>query len=328
MNPWTNMARLTVAQAQRFNVAALHFDSARAVRVGNKRFVLQFEPCLAGYPLRLIGTAANQPLTLDVDAAALFTELAPATLAHAGQAAPALLMQAFEDWLGALEGVFGFVFTLSRVEFEPAPDADRYGIALTHLDNGRTAHFAIRCAALDQWLSLCAPPDADTAGLALAQQIMVGVPVCLAGPALPLARLRKLRAGDALLLDKDVYFLRVPLRAGARRLLLTLHGDKVMVDKSLIDDARTPELTSEFIPVDALTFAFDAMLGTLSLSLQELSRLRTGSIVSLQLPVRERAVTLLCQGVPFARGELIDVEDALAVRITSLTRRNRQGAAT
>src|SRR5690349_19879631 len=89
----------------------------------------------------------------------------------------------------------------------------------------------------------------------------------------------------------------------------------------MIDDDRDQlEITSEFIAIDALTFAFDAVLGTVSLSVPELADLRTGSILSLQIPVRERSVTLLCQGVPFARGELIDIDDALGVRITDMTR--------
>jgi type III secretion protein Q len=143
----------------------------------------------------------------------------------------------------------------------------------------------------------------------------------MAGPSFSLARLRKIRPGDALLLDRASYHLRVPLRHGARRILLNLSGEHILVDRPMIDDERDQlEMTSEFIAIDALTFAFDAVLGTVSLSVHELAHLRTGSILSLQIPVRERAVTLLCQGVPFARGELIDIDDALGVRITDMTR--------
>ena len=47
--------------------------------------------------------------------------------------------------------------------------------------------------------------------------------------------------------------------------------------------------------------------------------LRQGSIVAFRLPSRERSVTLLCQGIPFARGELIDIDGSLGVRVTRLT---------
>jgi type III secretion protein Q len=87
----------------------------------------------------------------------------------------------------------------------------------------------------------------------------------------------------------------------------------------MIDDNNpSSEMTSELIPASALTFSFDAVIGTLSFTLDELMRLRPGSVVSLQTPVRQHAVTLLCQGVPFARGELIDIDDALGVRIVDL----------
>ena len=92
-----------------------------------------------------------------------------------------------------------------------------------------------------------------------------------------------------------------------------------MVDQVLNDEATPVEVTSELLPIDALTFAFEAVLGTLSLSVAELAHLRQGSIVAFRLPARKRTVTLLCQGVPFARGELIDIEGSLGVRVTRLT---------
>jgi type III secretion protein Q len=77
-------------------------------------------------------------------------------------------------------------------------------------------------------------------------------------------------------------------------------------------------MTSELVPASALTFSFDAVIGTLALTLDELMCLRPGSIVSLQMPVHRHTIKLLCQGVPFARGELIDIDDALGVRIVDL----------
>ena len=317
MNPWREMERLTLADAERHNIAALHFCTGYPVRVGARRFMLQFEPCRMRYPLRLHATAARQPLVLDLDAQALFPELSAQALGQAGDNAQRLIADSFEDWLCALEGVFGFAIELNRVSFDATPEPGAYGLRVTHPKSGRTARCALRSEAVDHWLRQQPAPAVDAA--ALARQIVVRIPVCLAGPSLALPRLRKIRPGDALLLDGTSYFLRVPLRDGARRILLKFAGEQILIDRPIIDDEKTPpDMTSEFIPIDALTFPFDALLGTLPLSLHELSRLRPGSIVSLQLPVRERAVTLLCQGVPFARGELIDIDDALAVRITSL----------
>jgi type III secretion protein Q len=290
------------------------------VRVGVRRYLLQFETCRTRYPLRLIGTASGHPFTLDCDARALLPELPAHRLPREDAEMRVLVADALEDWLSALEGAFGFSFELQHIAFDAAPPAGIYGMSVTHAQSGRAAHFSFHCEAVDQWLRSNAAPASHESG-ALIRHLRVPVRLCMAGPSFSLARLRKIRPGDALLLDRASYHLRVPLRHGARRILLNLSGEQILVDRPMIDDDRDQlEMTSEFIAIDALTFAFDAVLGTVSLSVQELADLRTGSILSLQIPVRERAVTLLCQGVPFARAELIDIDDALGVRITDMTR--------
>jgi type III secretion protein Q len=320
VNPWIGMQRLTQADAERHNIAALHFGTPYAVSVGVRRYVLQFDACRQRYPLRLAGSTSGHPFALDCDARALLPELPAHPLPRNDAETRAMIADALEDWLSALEGVFGFSFDLQSVSFDAVPPAGAYGMSLTHPQSGRAAHFAFCCEAVDQWFrrNLASIPREFGD---LNRRLLVPVRLCMAGPSLSLARLRKIRPGDALLLDRASYHLRVPLRHGARRILLNLSGEHILVDRPMIDEDRDqPEMTSEFIAIDALTFAFDAVLGTLSLSVHELAHLRTGSILSLQIPVRERAVTLLCQGVPFARGELIDIDDALGVRITDLTR--------
>ncbi|HEY4352968.1 MAG TPA: FliM/FliN family flagellar motor switch protein [Paraburkholderia sp.] len=319
MNPWIGMPRLTQADAERRNIAALHFGAPYAVSVGVRRYVLQFDACRQRYPLRLAGSASGHPFALDCDARALLPELPAHPLPRDDAAARAMIEDALEDWLSALEGAFGFSFELHSVSFDSVPPAGAYGLSLMHPQSGRTAHFSFQCEAVDQWLRRRRTPSSH--GIDdLSRRLRVPVQLCMAAPSLSLSRLRKIRPGDALLLDRASYHLRVPLRHGARRILLNLSGEHILVDRPMIDDDRDqPEMTSEFIAIDALTFAFDAVLGTVSLSVHELAHLRTGSILSLQIPVRERAVTLLCQGVPFGRGELIDIDDALGVRITDMT---------
>lgn len=320
MNPWIGMRRLSQADAERRNVAALHFGAPYAVSVGVRRYELRFDECRQRYPLRLAGSASGHPFALDCDARALLPELPAHPLPRDDAETRAMIEDVLEDWLSALEGAFGFSFELQRVSFDAAPPCGAYGLSLTHVQSGRAAHFSFHCDAVDQWLrSRPAPASHEFSGLR--RHLRVPVQLCMAGPSFSLARLRKIRAGDALLLDRASYHLRVPMRNGTHRILLNLSGEQILVDRAMIDDEKDqPEMTSEFIAIDALTFAFDAVLGTVSLSVHELAHLRTGSILSLQIPMRERAVTLLCQGVPFARGELIDIDDALGVRITDLSR--------
>jgi len=317
MNPFIGLARFTRNDAERLNIAALQFGAPWSVSVGPRRYTLAFEPCRKRYPLRLNGTASGEPFELDLDAGALIPALSARSLAQTGPLAHHLVVDACEDWLCALEGLFGFALEISAVSYDAEPDATAYALALTHVQSGRMASLSFRCETVDQWLRSRTPSPADLR--ALTRQIVVSVPVCIAGPTLSFSRLRNIRAGDALVLDQRLHYLRLPLRDGAQRVLLKYSGDQIMIDRPIVDEQNpAPELTSEFIPIDALNFSFDAMIGSLRLSLFELSRLRTGSLVSLQLSVRERAVTLLCQGVPFARGELVDIDDVLAVRITSL----------
>ncbi|HEY1609345.1 MAG TPA: FliM/FliN family flagellar motor switch protein, partial [Paraburkholderia sp.] len=320
MNPWRDLERISLEHARRHNVAALYFGTAWPVKVGNQGFTLQFEPCRRGYPLRLLGRAAGAPLTLDCDAQALFPELAGQTLTQAGTTAHLLISQAFEDWLCALEGLFGFALDLSGTSFDVSPNPGAYGLALTHDRTHRTAHFALDSEAVDQWMSRQTLPVGQTDELS--RRLSVPVSVCLAGPALTLPRLRRIRPSDALLLDGSSPYLRLPLHHGARRILLKSSGEYMVIDRPMIDAAaeaaEAADMTSELVPTSALSFSFEAVIGTLSLTLDELTRLRSGSIVSLQLPAHRSAVMLLCQGVPFARGELIDIDDALGVRIVDL----------
>jgi len=318
-SPRPPLERISIEHARRQNVAALHFGHARPVRVGHKTFTLQFAPCRPGYPLRLVGRAGGAPLTLDCDAQALFPELAAPTLKAAGENAHRLVEQAFGDWLGALEGVFGFTLELTGASFDVAALPGAYGLALTQARNGRAAHFALDSEAIDQWLQRQPAPAQDVARLS--HRLLVRVCLCHAGPAMTLRRLRRVARGDALLLDRSTLYLRVPLCRGARRISLKPSGEYMVIDQPMTSedpDHASVEMTSELVPASALTFAFDAVVGTLSLTLDELTRLRAGSIVSLRVPVRSNSVLLLCQGVPFARGELIDIDDALGVRIVDL----------
>ncbi|WP_366931907.1 FliM/FliN family flagellar motor switch protein [Paraburkholderia xenovorans] len=154
---------------------------------------------------------------------------------------------------------------------------------------------------------------------ALLSRLYVRLPICLPGPSLSVPRLRRIAAGDALLFDRHSSYLRVPLRMGTCRILLKFTEEYTLIDHVMTDETQPVEMTSELLPIDSITFAFEAVLGTLSLSVAELAHLREGSIVAFRLPARERKVTLLCQGIPFARGELIDIEGALGVRVTRLT---------
>jgi type III secretion protein Q len=317
---WPDLETIALADAQRHNLAIQHFGEPRAVRVGNRSFTLEFEPCRARYPLLLSGVAAEGPFSAACDAGALLPELTPPVIGMRGESAPMHVADALSDWLCALEGLFGFTVDIASVAFEAVPPRGAYGIAVTDVASGRAAHFSFRSPAIDAWLHLRSPPPSSRE--ALLSRLHVRMPVCAAGPSMSLPRLRKIAAGDALLFNRDFCYLRVPLRLGACRILLKFTEEYTLIDQVMNEQPTPVEVTSELLPIDALTFAFDAVLGTLSLSVAELAHLRQGSIVAFRLPARERTVTLLCQGIPFARGELIDIEGSMGVRVTRMTQQD------
>ncbi|WP_454824951.1 FliM/FliN family flagellar motor switch protein [Paraburkholderia xenovorans] len=317
MNLWHDMETVTLSDVERTNLAIRHFGHPHAVSVGARRFTLQFEACRARYPLRVSGVAGQVPFSAACDAGALLPELAPSVIDARGDAALGHVADALNDWLCALEGLFGFTIELTGVAFDGVPEQGAYGLAVTHTASGRAAHFSFLSPAVDAWLQLRAPPVPSRE--ALLSRLYVRLPICLPGPSLSVPRLRRIAAGDALLFDRHSSYLRVPLRMGTCRILLKFTEEYTLIDHVMTDETQPVEMTSELLPIDSITFAFEAVLGTLSLSVAELAHLREGSIVAFRLPARERKVTLLCQGIPFARGELIDIEGALGVRVTRLT---------
>ncbi|KFX60856.1 FliM/FliN family flagellar motor switch protein [Paraburkholderia fungorum] len=317
MTLWPDMETLALEDVERHNLAIRHFGFPLAVQVGARRFTLQFEACRERYPLLLSGVAAQSPFSVACDAGALLPELATPVLGARGDAALTHITDALSDWLCALEGLFGFTFDVNGVAFDALAPTGAYGVAVTHTASGRTAHFSFRSPAVDAWLRQRPPPPVGRE--ALLARLHVRLPVCVSGPSLTLPRLRKIAVGDALLFDRHSCCLRVPMRMGTGRVLLKFTEEHTMIDQVLTEAATPLEVSSELLPIDALTFPFDAVLGTLSLSVAELAHLREGSIVAFRLPTRERKVTLLCQGIPFARGELIDIEGSLGVRVTRLT---------
>ena len=311
MMPWANLERLSRAQARRQNVAAARLGMGWPVSAGRQAYRLELERCRERYPLRLFGQAGGTPLTLDCDAEALFPELARQSLIEAGAAAPVLIGQAFEDWFSALEGVFGFALDLTGTAFDCAPSRGAYGLVLRHERSRRAAHFALDSEAVHRWLERQPVAAGELDG-----SIVVPLPVCVSGPRLTPERTRAIRPGDALLLQRSSWYLRVPLRRGARRLALKTSGETMMVSGPMMDDDAAPGAEDrELVATGAVALSFDAVIGTISLTLDELVHLRSGSVLSLQTPLEDNSVLLLCQGVPFARGELIAIDDALAVRI-------------
>jgi type III secretion protein Q len=117
MSLWPDMETLARADAERHNLAIRHFGRPQAVRVGARRFTLEFEPCRARYPLLVSGTAGQAPFSAACDAGALLPELAQSVIVERGDTALMHVVDALSDWLCALEGLFGFTIDVTTVAF-------------------------------------------------------------------------------------------------------------------------------------------------------------------------------------------------------------------
>ena len=74
--------------------------------------------------------------------------------------------------------------------------------------------------------------------------------------------------------------------------------------------------TNVELPLDALEVELVFESGELSLSIAELARLRSGSVISLGHRVADHVVTVRVNGQIVGRGEFIELGDELAVRLT------------
>jgi type III secretion protein Q len=142
--------------------------------------------------------------------------------------------------------------------------------------------------------------------------------------ALPLRRVRRLRAGDIVL----VPFHRTQAWLGPRCLFeFEIQQEAIIVNA--LYETEDDQLDSEFthrgearlesIELASLPIALDITLCQLSLSLAELAELRVGSVLNLPEQAYRR-VKLQHQGHTLATGELVQIGDTLGVQInTSLS---------
>lgn len=187
--------------------------------------------------------------------------------------------------------------------------ADRHA-AITHLEN--------------------LPPVVGWAGAALTP-VRIGFE--LASIRLRVAALRLLAQGDVLLLPQMTDFSRITLTAGAGRHVVALcqrDGGTLAVqalaggtmtdenaDGAQPDDPETPQAS---IDVDALDVTLTFSIGERTLTLGELQALAPGYVFELGRR-DEGEVRVLSSGTEIARGEIVQIDERLGVRVLSLSPR-------
>lgn len=161
------------------------------------------------------------------------------------------------------------------------------------------------------------------------QEIDVEVSIDVGTTELRLDEWQRVRPGDVVLLDHCLYDPRhakgsAILSLGGRPLfrgrfqeesLQLLEFPHEVLGESMEEEVDNPEPPT--VEIDALPINLTVEVSRLKMTVQELSQLSVGSILTLdQSP--QAGVTLLVNGKRVGRGELVAVGEALGVRIVSL----------
>ena len=199
-------------------------------------------------------------------------------------------------------GVPGEVWPLLGDAGEPAPDADLVALDVTLAD----ILLAVQLRAPAELFARVPPAREVPAWLSTTR---LELPIVLGRCALDRPQLAKLAPRSVITLERPaagaelaVLGGSVGLAAAAGAVVATVATGYVPRDMSLPDDARV-ELTVE--------------LGTTQLSLRQVTELAVGQIVQLGRPLAG-PFELRAAGRVLGRGELVDVDGELAVRIVSL----------
>jgi type III secretion protein Q len=310
MKAWTVLDTLSAAQARDLGTAAALLASNATLVVNKRRFTCALERPRERYPLGLSGTCGGDAFTLHLDAGAADARLSADLLGLANDAL-ARVQAALEPWLDLLEAHAGGEIALHALTPASSPVPGCCALAITDALTQRRAHVALEGAAPARWLAARRAQGAPRAASGVAR-CRVPVRVCLAGPRLALARIRGIATGDVLVLRRDASLL-LPSHAGSLVLRGRVDGNRIMLEESLNETSG-----ASWAPVDAIALPVDAVIATLTLSIAELAALQPGAVLPIPVPADAREVTLLCQGVPFARGEIVQVGEFLGVRVHSV----------
>ncbi|UMR32256.1 type III secretion system cytoplasmic ring protein SctQ [Massilia sp. MB5] len=218
-----------------------------------------------------------------------------------------------------------------------------------HLSLGDGTHMAatIARASPQTWLALLnhGAWNAPGAPLPALAQLPIVLPVRAATHSLPLAALQTLAPGDVILPNAPCFDIHgagslslggrlMQVRYGAPGLLAILSMEMQLNQDSEDggEQARQPvaaqqEAVTEETPAQTATMADDASLdqlplalsfelGMLSLNLGQLRTLAAGAVLQLEQGSAE-SIAIRCSGRELGRGEAVDVDGRLGIRITS-----------
>jgi type III secretion system YscQ/HrcQ family protein len=163
-----------------------------------------------------------------------------------------------------------------------------------------------------EWLRLVVPPPATLPIGPRLAAARIELRVVAGHPRLTRAELAGLAAGDVVLLGDD----RIRLRAGSSGFPAHMDGEALVIDEPFRRETSMGDEANELL--GELPIEVGCELGRVTMSGRELAQLRPGAVVPVGRPLAG-PVDLTVGGRVVARGELVDVEGELGVRVTQVT---------
>ncbi|WP_244122375.1 FliM/FliN family flagellar motor switch protein [Burkholderia latens] len=158
---------------------------------------------------------------------------------------------------------------------------------------------------------------ADVRDAAHVDHVALSLRYVLGYTTLSMARVRRLRCGDAVL----IAMVAPEVRVGDRRLCgISIEGKTMTMSEQVREVRAESQATSiggEGFRVDSLPVKLEFVLQRTELTVAEVGRLRPGTVMPLE-PGVERKVMIYANGGFLAQGELIQVGEQLAIEIQSI----------
>jgi type III secretion protein Q len=333
-------AAVTRTQAAFANALAAA-GPAVALAVGGRSGTLLWEPRAAPFePLVALDlTLDGMPalLLLDSDPVATLLEL-PLAAADLAQLPPgfqaALVAEAVADLLDRVASATGLApdarallpaAQIAQAALLSDPAAAELGWRIVGEDQQTWLRGAVRLSAnLAQRITeLAAGQPATGDGLAV-DRLPLAARIELGRTALTTAELGGLEPGDVVLVERHRWgeaVVAIIISAGLRYAARVDDNQVTILAQEeagpLNQDTDAPPADGALSDIEEVTVAVTFDLGQLELAIGELRRVREGYVLDLQRPL-EGAVALRVNGRLIGRGELVDIEGSLGVRVIEI----------
>lgn len=304
-------------------LAALSVGGARGLLVDQISEPLFLSPdrVLQKYSLYLCFSSLQGDLKVGLEVGALFPQFSIELIKPTTETQTLLTLVEWLtcEWVDCLEGLIGLQLTLVSVQTDSPCEPRAHGILVSSHDR-RNAHLAVSGELLAYLHWPAARQELCRIPLLMGLSVSVQVLVCLSK--VTPEEIGKLERGSFLVISLEQPKL-IVIAAGKKQLQVRkafLNGENSMSNpyESYVDEEFSVSQDEGALPaIEQLSMNVDVVLETLSMSLSELSIMSRGQFLMLGQSSIGRVVQLRCQGRRLAMGEVVAIEDKLAILITA-----------